>query len=141
MSITKVEEYVDRFKISQNKLTTPKLQEFIDYYERRYLIDLLGKELYDLFIANLALGSGTPTEQRFIDIWEEIYIDKANCLELKCRGFSYHETHRLESEGIPEMLRNFMFYEYTRKQGFKNTIVGNLRAEGENSSPIPNQNS
>lgn len=130
MSITKTEDYISRFAISQNKYTTPQLQDFIDHYEEKYLKDLLGTELYNLLIADLDPITGEPQTQRFIDIWEPFDLDTNYC----------HQHIRLESEGIPEMLKNFNFFEYARKQGHQNTIVGTVRAAGENSSPIPNQN-
>lgn len=127
MSITQTTDYVDRFKISQNKYTN--LQATIDFYEKSYLIKLLGKDLYDLFIADLVAGGGYPTEQRFIDIYEPIYIEQTLC------------EYNLTSEGIPEMLKGFVYFEYTRKQNQTNTIVGNVKGDAENSVGVDNQNS
>lgn len=131
MSITKTSEYIDRFEISQNIHTTPKLQASIDFYEPQYLIKLFGKELYDLFIADLDPVTGLPQTQRFIDVWDPIYIEEQYCF---CE-------HDLNSDGIPEMLKGFNYFEYTRKQSHQNTIVGNVRSDAENSSNIMNYNS
>lgn len=131
MSITKLSDYTDRFAIAQNRLTESKLQASIDFYEPVYLKKLLGKDLYDLLIADLDPVTGLPTTQRFIDIWEPIYIEDNHCF---C-------SHNLTSEGIPEMLKGFVFFEYTRKQNQKNTIVGNVKGDAENSTNIDNQNS
>lgn len=131
MSITVLSDYTDRFAIAQNKFTEAKLQASIDFYEPIYLIKLLGKDLYDLLIADLDPVTGEPTTQRFIDIWESIYIEESQCL---C-------GHNLTSYGIPEMLKGFNFFEYTRKQNQKNTIVGNVKGDSENASNIDNQNS
>ena len=130
MSITQTSEYIGRFKLSVNSKTEDKLQDFIDYYERTTLIALMGKELYDLFIADLDPITGIPVTQRFIDIYDEIYLDENTC-------FDYQRI----SEGIPEMLKNFVWFEYTRKQNQKSSINGTVRPTGENSTSIPNQNS
>lgn len=125
MSITKIEDYKNRFAISQNKFTTVKLAEYIYFYEKKYLIDLFGKELYDLFILDLDTN-GNPQSQRFIDIFEEIYLDPNT-------GFNYPR----QSLGIKEMLKGFIYFEYTRKQGQQNTIIGNQTATAENSERVP----
>jgi len=128
MNITKPEDYVGRFAISQNKYTTPKLEGFITDYEKFYLIDLLGPELYELFIADLAAPViGEPTDQRFKNIYDPIYLEKNNC-------FNYRRISR----GIPEMLKQFIFFEFTRKQNPKNTITGNVTNINENSKPAKN---
>jgi len=129
MSITKVEEYVNRFAISQNKYDVVDLRSYIDTYEKYYLIDLLGKELYDLFIADLDPITGLPVTPRFIDIYNEIYLDENRCNEVSI------------SRGIPELLKDFVYFEYTREQQIKNTITGNVKSNNENSVKANNSSS
>lgn len=120
MSITQTTEYINRFAISQNKYDTTDLQAYIDEYEKEYLIDLLGKDLYDLFVADLV--AGVPQTARFIAIYDEIYLDEGVCLD-----------KATISRGIPTMLKDFVYFEYTREQQNKNTITGNVKASNENS--------
>ena len=126
MSITNTTDYINRFGISQNKYDTNDLQAYIEDFEKQYLIDLLGKDLYDLFIADLV--GGVPQDARFLAIYNEIYLSNDSA----CKNES------TISRGMPEMLKSFVFFEYTREQQIKNTITGNVKASNENSVIVAN---
>jgi hypothetical protein len=96
--------------IATNKHTEDGLQEYIDKFEVDYLQDLLGCELYDLFVADLL--NGVPQTQIYIDIYEPFCKDD-NC-------------GRWRSEGIVKMVEKFIFWKYTRDQKVKNTNTGNI---------------
>jgi len=55
-----------KYELSRGHYDNAKLQNYIDVFEKRYLIQLLGVELYNEFEADLAAGGGTPTETRFV---------------------------------------------------------------------------
>lgn len=96
------------------------LEAVIDRLEEEVLQDLLGKELYDLFIADLD-GSPTipqaPLTARFLDIYNPIF-----------------ETDPIfiRSEGFIKMLQMFIWFEYTKGLGKQNTPVGYVQNEFEN---------
>lgn len=115
---------VDDFKEGKYELHTgmydvPRIQAYIDKYEKRYLTELLGVDLYNLFAADLTLGGGTPTEPRFLVIFEALTMDLPWCI--------------LYSDGMKEMLLGVIYYEYTKDQIVQMTPVGNVRPVGQNS--------
>ena len=103
------------------------LEAVIDRLEVEVLQDLLGKELYDLFIADLDGGDipEAPQTQRFIDIYNAIYED---------------ETIIIRSEGMLAMLRIFIWFEWTKQTGMQNTPVGMIKNEFENGTNLSNVN-
>jgi hypothetical protein len=108
-----------KFELHIGMYDQERLQDYIDKYEVKYLTQLLGASLYAEFEADLSAGGGTPTEQRFLDIWNPLSVDY-NC-EL------------LYSEGIKEMLLGFIYFEYVKDLTNQMTPVGNVLPEGENS--------
>ena len=90
--------------------TTSDLQLYLDKFEVRYLQELLGCELYEEFAIDFAILGNTPTDPKFIAIWN-----------MFCKDDSCH-IHR--SEGIVEMLSLFIYFEYLRDQPVKNNIAG-----------------
>lgn len=108
-----------KFELHTGMFDAPRVQEYIDKYEKRYLIELLGFDLYQLFEADLILGAGTPTEPRFLTIFEALGIDKAGCV--------------IYSEGFKEMLKGFIYYEYAKDLINQMTPIGNVLPTGENS--------
>ena len=97
--------------------TEADLQIYIDQFEKDYLIDLLGCELYDLFAADLV--SGVPQSAIYLSIYNSFCEDESSC------GIKW------VSEGMVKMLEKFIFWEYTRDQKVKNTFSGNVVNENE----------
>ncbi len=100
---------------------TTELQAIIDRLEVEVLQDLMGREMYDAFIADLDTNvfPQAPQEQRFIDIYNPFYLD---------------DTCRLRSEGIIKMLQMFIWFEAIKDQGQENTPVGIVTNQFENST-------
>ena len=84
------------------------IQPWIDKYEKQYLIELLGCELYDLFIADLV--DGVPQTQRFIDIYNEFCIDDDSCVR--------------RSEGMKEMVKQLVYFYIMRDLPVRKTQTG-----------------
>lgn len=123
MSIVKVTDFdkPSDILISTNDHKEQQLETVITRVELEVLRPLFGKELYDLFIEDLALVTiGDPTADRFIAVFNEFYIDE--------------ELPVIESQGIKEMLKRFIWCEYVRKQPIQNAVVGMVKNEQENSS-------
>ena len=55
------------------------IQPYLDKYEKKYLIELLGCDLYALFIADLV--AGVPQTQIYIDIFNEICEDNCGTIQ------------------------------------------------------------
>ncbi len=106
------------YNIATNVHTESDLQSYIDLYEEKYLKDLLGCALFDLFKADVVNGgTGIPIAQIYLDIYN------AFCEENDC--------YRYESEGMLVMLKDFIYFEYTRDQPIKNTNSGNRVNDNE----------
>lgn len=102
-----------------NQSDTTKLKAIIDRLEVEVLQDLLGKTLYDLFIADLddVPFPQVPQTQRFIDIYNAFYED---------------EDIIIRSEGFIKMLQMFIYFEYIRQSDKQSTPVGMVINDFEN---------
>ncbi len=96
-------------------------EEYIDKYELTYLSKLFGKELYELFIADLAGGS-TPTTPRFIFIFDPFLDQEHHCL--------------YESKGIKEMLKGLLYFHYLRDRVSTVTTDGIQLTSSENAETM-----
>ncbi len=135
MSLTKPSDYKGTVAISKNKYDKADLQLYLDELEPEYLKDLLGCDLYDAFVADLALAPvGQPTAQRFIDIYNAFCID----IDTICYTYDWYNTYyayyslnsQNRSRGIKEMLKGFMYLEYVRDQEKTNSSVGVSKSKG-----------
>ena len=114
---------VGKFAVHRGMYSTPDFQSYIDKYEKRYILELLGANLGNEFIDDVqAGGGGIPTEQRFVDILEPIEFDYG--MEL------------IVSDGIKEMLKGFVYYEYLKDQVTQATANGLLTQKSENSESV-----
>lgn len=100
-----------------------KIDEYITDNQEDFLIDLLGCDLYDLFIADLV--NDVPQTQRFIDIFDKFCIDD-----------TVGTGKQKRSKGIKVMLKGFTYYNIVRDSDFFNTISGNVRNDMSNSSAV-----
>lgn len=103
-------DFVGKYHLS--KMISDKIDYFINYYERGYLYEILGKPLADLLLADLDVNK-QPQSPEYIAIFNELYID-GNCC---CKG---NEV----SKGIKDALLGFVWYEYVRQTKHVNTGVG-----------------
>ena len=124
MAILTINDFENgRFKIPVNPKQEIDLMDKIQYVEDNYLPKLFGVELYDLFIADLALPTaGEPTDPRFIKLFNSFnYQNSGGCADL------------VRSEGIKQMLKGFVYYLYNRDIVSRITTVGIKKTESENS--------
>lgn len=140
MSLTKPSDYKGSVKIAQNDFDTDFLQDYLDEKEPDYLRDLLGCELYDLFVADLI--NGIPQTQRFIDIYNAFCNDIDSICFIDpiwnawfIESFCFNEQNR--SRGVMEMLKGFMYFEYVRDQPIANSSVGPNVSVGIASDLVP----
>jgi len=125
------DDFIDgQVRISQTNNSKKQLNTVIDIQEVYVLEELMGSELYALFIADLDIDN-QPQTQRFIDIFDAFYDDSnvSNYYGCWC-GKAYR------SEGIPQMLQWFIYWEFAKDQPFQNTAVGTVRNVEENSDIV-----
>ena len=123
MSILTIDDFENgRYGIPLNPEQEIDLGLFIDQVELDYLPTLFGKELYDLFIADLALPvAGEPTDARFIKVFNP-FIEQPDIF--------------VQSKGIKEMLKGFVYYTYVKDQVSRVMTIGIKKTTGENSENV-----
>lgn len=111
--IEKTDFSTGKYKISQNNYTD--IDSYISKYEERYLIDLMGVELFNLFKASVS--SHVPAAGIYKTIFDPIRQDDNSCIRI--------------SEGMKEMLLGFIYFEFMRDDKFKSTPGGTVAAQSE----------
>lgn len=117
-----VQDFVGKYQLSTGMYDVAKLQEYIDKYEKQYLIELFGAELYDEFMSDLDV-SNVPQSPNFIEIFNPFH-----------KNIAFGQL--IMSDGIIEMLKGFIYYEYSKDLINQMTPVGNVRPIGENSESV-----
>jgi hypothetical protein len=114
-------EFNNKFELSVGMYSDDKIQAYIDRYEESYLVQLLGVELYNLFIADLDV-SNVPQASRFVKIFNPFNEQVAFSLMM--------------SKGIKDMLMGFIYFEYLKDLITQTTSVGVVKPEEQNSKVI-----
>jgi len=116
-----VSDFKGPFDIPSDVYSEDVLQEYIDENEGRFLIDLLGADLFNLFLADYVAANPTanePTEPRFKAIYDAFHLDD-NCGIIK-------------SIGIKKMLLGFLWFDFMRDNPIKANIGGFYKNEQAN---------
>jgi len=120
--VVKIEDFdAGRFLIPSNDFQTDTLQNYLDKYERHYLLRLLGLDLYNLFIADLDV-QGVPQNPDYLAFYEAFADESNGC--------------NCESQGIKEMLKALLYFHYIRDTYTRATTTGPKRSKGENSENL-----
>lgn len=106
--------------IAQNNKTIDKLNAFIAAYEKTYLIQLLGVDLYALFAADLV--SQVPQSAIYLTIYNSFNKEINSCL--------------YSSLGMKEMLLLYIKALFVGTQPVANTPVGSVMNQAEVSELI-----
>lgn len=118
--IVKTTDFIGKYAITQNQFNTTQLQSFIDKYELLYLYDLLGVTLGNLFYNDIApLTFLAPVTAKYATLFNAIYSDSTTL------------CGQIRSEGVKEMLKGFIYWEFVKAQKAKNTITGNVVGQNE----------
>jgi len=113
-------DFNGKFELTLGEFTSQKLTDYIARYQNEFTIELLGVELYDLYVAN----SSNP---EFVII-EDPLIFQSNC------GKIY------KSLGMKDMLMGFIFFMYGRDLPTQQTVTGAVKQSSENSMHPSNVN-
>ena len=133
-------DFVDKYALSTGMYDTAKLTSYILKYEERYLVHLLGAKMYNSFISDLA--TNVPRSPNFKKIFNPFIED------LSTGPFIYSDTFGglvngsiLESEGMLEMLKGFIYFEYAKDLMNQMTPYGNVKQRAENSVVVDSPHS
>jgi hypothetical protein len=121
------QDFTGKYELHTGIYDQQKLQDYINKYEKRYLIELFGATLFDDFIADLDVNNA-PESPNFIQIFDEFHQN-------------VNLYHLLISEGILEMLKGFIYFEYSKDQMNQQTPFGNVAQLSENSKKVTTLNS
>lgn len=113
-------DFKGKFELTLGEFTSQKLTDYIGRYQNEFTIELLGVELYDLYVAN----SGNP---------EFVIIEKPLIFQSNC-GKIY------KSLGMKDMLLGFIYFMYGRDLPTQQTVTGAVKQSNENSMPPSNVN-
>jgi hypothetical protein len=104
------------FAVPQDRFT--ELDSYIEKYEKQMLLKLLGADLYAAFMSDCSGNPLLPAAAIYLSIFNEFETDDAGCL--------------LVSEGIKEMLKQFVYFYFMRDNEYKKTVSGAMQASSEN---------
>jgi hypothetical protein len=99
------------------KSNEDKIDDYIEEYEEMYLTELLGKDLFDLFAADVNLTTREPATPIYQKIFEPFTVD--------INGYIY------SSEGLKKMLLGFIYFQYVRDNRVKQTMNGAIDQQTE----------
>jgi len=112
-------DFTGENKIATDVYTSAELDAFITLYEAKLLYQLLGIELYDLFVADLV--NKVPQTAKYLTIYNA-FVKEIN-------------DEMVTSDGMKVMLVKWVFFHYVRTQPQTNTIQGNTEAMGTINQP------
>jgi hypothetical protein len=129
MAIVSSTDFINKYELSTGMYSDSKIDDYIARYQERYLVHLLGADLYLEFISDL--DADVPRSPNFKQIFEPFNEDVSGV------GMGYYYSYRLnqilESDGIKEMLLGFTYWEYARDLLNQQTPYGGVKQMAENS--------
>jgi hypothetical protein len=127
--ILSIQDFVGKYALHTGMYDVNKLQNYIDIYEPRYLKNLLGVDLYNQFQSDLL--NNVPQSPNFLKIFNAFSEDLGYNF-YTTYGFAYN-SNQLDSEGMKQMLKGFIYFEYSKDLVNQMTPYGNVKPLSENS--------
>ena len=118
MALLTTSDFKDKWELSTGMYATNKLTEYIERYEQDYLRKLLGVDLYNDFVSDLV--ANVPQSPNFKLVFDPLYVDE-------------NLYYMIESRGILDMLKGFIYFEYSKDLMNQQTPFGNVQQTTENS--------
>ena len=125
-------DFVGKYELHTGIYVQSKLQNYIDIYEPMYLKHLFGIDLYNQFIGDLL--NNVPQSPNFLAVFNPLSQDL---------GYSFYYQNNFNnvntmiiSEGIKEMLKGFIYFEYAKDLNNQMTPYGNVKPISENSEVV-----
>jgi hypothetical protein len=116
--LVEVSDFEDgRYGIALNNFEEADLEKYIENYEEPFLIDLLGKALFDLFKASVT--NHEPAAGVYKTIFDPIIYDD--------------EPKVINSLGMKKMIQGVIYFYFERERYIKNTSSGPALSRSETS--------
>ena len=126
MAILQPSDFTDNpiYNIALTLQAETELDAMIEDVEKNTLQELLGCELYTLFIGDLTVGTPqVPQTQIYIDIFDAFCFDHVLC-------------GPQTSKGMKDLLMAYTYFEWHRYNLNKSTSTGMVRGDSENSNSV-----
>jgi len=113
--------------------STEQLEGYIKRYEKKYINQLLGVDLANLFIADLV--DQVPVDPIYLAIYNPIEKDLTNHQnsQIFYSSLCNCSNKQIETNGMKSLLMGFIFFQYMRDQPFSREFTGVSRKIAENS--------
>ena len=118
MSILLNTDFTGKYHIALTKFNDSDIDAYIEKYEKKYLMKLLGVELYNLFIDELDTNN-PPTTPIYKVIFDPLSFDDGCDI--------------IVSNGIKEMLKGFIYFHWVFDNQQQQTPIGTTKQSAENS--------
>jgi len=123
-------DFTGKYQISTGMYDTDKLQDYINRYEPRYLKELFGVSLYNDFQSDLL--NNVPQSPNFLVVFNPLSEDMG--YNFYYFNGIYEGVNQIDSEGIKEMLKGFIYFEYVKDLSNQITPIGLVKPQNENST-------
>lgn len=120
-------DFQGKFALHTGMYTNATIQDYIDRYEPLYLIQLFGAKMYDDYVSDLGIFN-IPISPNYQKLFNPFY-----------ENYAFNDL--IISNGIIDMLKGFIYFEYCKDLSNQMTINGNVRPTGENSTDVSTLNS
>ena len=108
-----------------------QLEGYIERYEKKYINQLLGVELANLFIADLV--DQVPVDPIYLAIYNPIEKDLTTSQGVYYSGLCGCQNRQIYTNGMKSMIMGFIFFQFMRDQPFSRENTGVSRKIAENS--------
>lgn len=103
------------------KFNKDNIDAYIEEYEERYLIDLLGDDLFALFKADIDMTTHMPVTPIYISLYNNITVERG--------------IHVFRSYGMKEMILGLVYFDYVRDNPIKQSMNGPVKIQSEVAQP------
>lgn len=115
-------DFTGKFALHTGMYANATIQYYIDRYEPLYLMQLFGAKMYDEFVADMGVFN-VPISPNFLFLYNPFH-----------ENIAFSELN--VSNGLVDMLKGFVYFEYCKDLTNQMTINGNVRPVGENSGDV-----
>lgn len=129
--ILSIQDFTGKYQVSTGMYDQAKLQDYINRYEPRYLKELFGISMYNDFISDLDLNN-IPQSPNFLVLFNALSEDIG--YNFYYFNGTYEGINQIDSEGIKEMLKGFIYFEYVKDLSNQITPIGLVKPDNENST-------
>tara|TARA_R110002167_G_scaffold27673_4_gene94053 strand:+ start:1757 stop:2269 length:513 start_codon:yes stop_codon:yes gene_type:complete len=125
LNITYLDFGKGKYELHSGIYEQAKINDYINKYEKIYLIRMLGADLYNLFVADLV--AGVPVTAKYLALYNSFEYD-SGCGDI------------VISEGLKDIVKGFVYFQYLKDQTNQVWVSGSVAPSGENSKNVSTLN-